>query len=660
MLDSANNKNPPIQPGYGLQGVTQTKTKRHPTSVPAETLREAVDAARNALLTLQHPEGYWSFELEADCTIPAEYILMMHFMDEIDEALQSKIAVYLRDRQNPQGGWPLYFGGDFNLSCSVKAYYALKLAGDNVDAPHMVKARQAILSHGGAARSNVFTRITLALFKQVPWRGIPLIPVEIMLLPRWFPFHLNKISYWSRTVLVPLSILYSLKAQAKNPKGVHIRELFTTPPELERNYFQVRSWLNRLLLGIERIARRLEPAVPAWLRRCAIKKAERWFINRLNGADGLGAIFPAMVNAHEALALLGYSPNDPLCVITKQALVNLLVVGKKSAYCQPCVSPVWDTALATLALHEVEGKETPESQRALDWLKVRQVLNASGDWRTYRPQIKGGGWPFQFGNDYYPDVDDTAIVGWAMQQVNAKRYQEAIRHAADWVSGMQSLNGGFASFDADNTHYYLNEIPFADHGALLDPPTSDVTARGIAFLSPLDRQEDKPVLHKSHEFLQKEQEENGSWFGRWGTNYIYGTWSVLTALEQAGESPDQPYVKRAVAWLKYIQRADGGWGEGNDTYFHPEKAGTGEHSTAFQTAWAMLALMAAGEGDSKAVQRGAEYLLSTQQPNGLWSDPDFTAPGFPRVFYLKYHGYDKYFPLWALARLSNLRSRKTD
>ena len=618
-------------------------------------LWEAISAARDALLALQHEKGYWCFELEADCTIPAEYILMMHFMDEIDVELERKIAVLLRRSQAAHGGWALYPGGDFDISCSVKVYYALKIAGDSPDAPHMVKAREAILAHGGAARCNVFTRITLALFGQIPWRGVPIVPVEIMLLPRWFPFHVNKVSYWSRTVMVPLAILCSLKAQARNPRGIGIRELFTVPPEQEKNYFSLRSRLNGLLLRLERVGKFLEPAIPGFVRRRAMKKAEQWFIERLNGDDGLGAIFPAMVNAHEALARLGYAADHPYRQATGRALRKLLVINEDSAHCQPCFSPVWDTALAVLALHQAEGEQaTPELLRALDWLKERQLLDEPGDWRDSRPGLQGGGWPFQFGNGHYPDIDDTAAVGWAMHRVDRVRYAESLRRAAEWVCGMQSRNGGFAAFDVDNTYYYLNEIPFADHGALLDPPTSDVSGRCIALLAPLGKYQ--AVWRRCLEFLKSEQEKNGSWFGRWGTNYLYGTWSVLAALELAQEAPGQLYLRRAAEWLKRMQRPDGGWGEGNDTYSNPEKAGQGNSSAAFHTAWAMLALMAAGEADSPEVAHGAEHLLRTQQADGLWNDPGFTAPGFPRVFYLKYHGYDKFFPLWALARYYNLRS----
>jgi squalene-hopene/tetraprenyl-beta-curcumene cyclase len=638
-------------------GRSRRREARPEPAGPAEAaLRNAVVAASDALLALQHPDGYWVFELEADCTIPAEYILMMHFMDEIDEALQAKLAVFLRGHQEAHGGWPLYRGGDLDVSCSVKAYYALKLAGDDPAAPHMRTARDAILAHGGAARSNVFTRLTLAMFGQVPWRAVPMVPAEIMLLPCWFPFHLSKVSYWSRTVMVPLSILYSLRAKAKNPRRVGIAELFTMAPEQETSYFPTRSSLNWVLLGLERLGKLLEPAIPGWVRRRALQRAAAWCIERLNGTDGLGAIFPAMVNAHESLALLGYAADHPYRVSTKTALERLLVIREDSAYCQPCFSVVWDTGLACQALHEAAGRRaTPAVTRALDWLVERQLVDAPGDWREYRPRLRGGGWPFQFGNVHYPDIDDTAMVAWAMHLVDEPRYRQSVERAAHWVSGMQSKNGGFGAFDADNTHYWLNEIPFADHGAMLDPPTSDVTGRCLAVLGALGPDYQQAVA-RGLAFLRAEQETGGSWFGRWGTNYIYGTWSVLSGLELAGVTPDKPYVQRAVGWLKRLQRRDGGWGESNDSYPRPEQAGQHNTSTAFQTAWAMLGLMAAGEVDAPEVARGAQYLLRTQQPDGLWSDPDFTAPGFPRVFYLKYHGYEKYFPLWALARYRNLRT----
>ncbi len=627
---------------------------------PAELspLESAIAAARDELIRLQHADGCWELELEADCTIPAEYIMMLHFLGELDPGLEGKLAAYLRERQASHGGWPLYHGGAFDMSCSVKAYFALKLAGDAPDAPHMSRAQAAILEHGGAAATNVFTRIALALFEQVPWRAVPYIPVEIMLLPRWFPFNLHRVSYWSRTVMVPLLILCTLKPRARNPRNVDIRELFATPPKEERHYFRRplggSAALASVFLTVDRLARSLDALIPKALRAHALRRAEAWMVERLNGEDGLGAIFPAMVNALEALAVRGYSPDDPHRRDATRALQRLLVVNDSSGYCQPCVSPVWDSALASLAMQE-EGSAAAlaASRRGLEWLEPRQLLEDPGDWRTSRPRLAGGGWAFQRANRYYPDLDDTAVVAWSMHQAREPgRYSVALDRALDWLVGMQSSNGGFAAFDVDNTSYYLNEIPFADHGALLDPPSSDVTARVVTALALTARPGDRAALDRAIAYLRHEQEANGSWFGRWGTNYIYGTWSVLTALAHAGIGPDDAAVRRAVSWLRQRQNPDSGWGESNDSY-ERERAERQAPSTPHQSAWALLALIAAGEAGSDAVRHGIDYLLRTQRPDGLWSDPGFTAPGFPRVFYLRYHGYCAYFPLWALAAYRN-------
>jgi squalene-hopene/tetraprenyl-beta-curcumene cyclase len=630
------------------------------------SLNRGIDSARDGLLSSQSDAGYWVYELEADCTIPAEYIMMMHYLDEIDPQLQAKLATYLRAKQADHGGWPLYYGGELNISCTVKSYYALKLAGDSPDEPHMARARKAILDRGGAARANVFTRIALALFEQMPWRAVPYIPVEIMLLPRWFPFHLDKVAYWSRTVMVPLFILCTYKPKAKNPLKVGVSELFTVPADKERTYFRLgpeRTGASAKLfagafLVVDKVIRRMDSLMPKSLREKATRRAEEWFLERLNGEDGLGAIFPAMVNALEAMLLLGYSHDDPRVVTAKRALQKLLVVNETHAYCQPCVSPVWDTGLASLAMQEAGGPAAVAStEAALEWLVEQQLKDDDlGDWRAKRPNLKGGGWAFQFANPHYPDLDDTAVVVWAMHRSGNPAYRQSMDRALDWLRGMQSRCGGFAAFDADNTNYNLNHIPFADHGALLDPPTSDVTARVVIAMSIVNRPQDKESVERAITYLRKEQTPEGSWFGRWGTNYIYGTWSVLNAFGHAGLGPDDLAVRRAIGWLVTTQNADGGWGETNDTYSYSRKSRQKEKtgSTPYQTAWALLGLMAVGQAGTPAVRSGVEYLLRIQQTNGLWADPTFTAPGFPRVFYLKYHGYCAYFPLWALSAYRNL------
>ncbi|QWF70770.1 squalene--hopene cyclase [Methylomonas paludis] len=621
------------------------------------SLNAAIARAQEKLISLQNPNGYWVFELEADCTIPAEYIMMMHYLDDINVELQAKIAVYLRKRQSADGSYPLFTGGPGEISCSVKVYYALKMAGDSVDAPHMVNLRNWILGQGGAARANVFTRIALAIFEQLPWRGVPYIPVEIMLFPSWFPFHLDKVSYWSRTVMVPLFILCTLQAKAKNPHKVSILELFVVHPDQEQHYFPERTLLNKVFLGLDKLGRVTRPLIPHKMHKLAVQKAVDWFSERLNGEDGLGGIFPAMVNAYEALLLVGYPADHPQVVTARKAIDKLLVIKEDEAYCQPCLSPVWDTALAALAIQEVDKTANQASLNlAYDWLKSVQLSDEPGDWRIRQPELAGGGWAFQFANPHYPDVDDTAVVGFAMADSELSNLDESIHRATRWIAGMQSKNGGYGAFDVDNTYYYLNEIPFADHGALLDPPTVDVSARCAMLMARVaeNHQEYLPALQRTIDYIRSEQEADGSWFGRWGTNYIYGTWSALLGLEQTNVPKTDPMYAKAAKWLKSVQREDGGWGEDNLSY-HDDQAYRGRYhfSTAFQTAWAVLGLIAAGEVNSTEVKAGINFLLRTQQVDGVWEDKCFTAPGFPRVFYLKYHGYDKFFPLWALARYRN-------
>ena len=627
------------------------------------SLKQAIQSAKNKLVSQQHEDGHWVYHLEADCTIPAEYILMNHFVDEIDDELESKIAIYIREHQAEHDGWTLFYGGVFDLSCSVKSYYALKMAGDDPNDGHMVKARNAILQHGGAAHANVFTRILMAMFEQVPWRATPFIPAEVILLPTWFPFHIDKVSYWSRTVMVPLFVLCTLKARAANPRAIDIRELFVTPPEEEQNYFRITTPLTRAFLILDHIGMIFEKLVPKFVRNISVRRCEKWFTDRMNEEHGIGGIFPAMVNVYESLIVLGHDKNSAVVKQARKAIDNLLVDEGDRSYCQPCNSPVWDTALACQTLIEIQEDDGLDETRTkikegLDWLKQRQLSDEPGDWRIPCPKLEGGGWAFQYSNYYYPDLDDTAMVAWAMHRADDQTYAAAIQRAAHWLDGMKSKGGGFGSFEVNNTQYYLNYIPFADHGALLDPPTADVTGRSIALLSLADKTKYTQSINNAIRFLKIDQEDDGSWFGRWGTNYIYGTWSVLTALELAEEDPQQSYIRRAVSWLEKIQNQDGGWGESNESYYPPRH----RHpypSTSFQTAWSLLGLLAVGEVNSTAVKQGISYLLENQKADGFWDELDYTAPGFPRVFYLKYHGYAKYFPLWALARYNNLKEPLT-
>ncbi len=647
-----------------LAGVTQMLANvtgcefRSDAAAHGGALDEVIDDAARDLLARQAPDGHWVFELEADATIPAEYIFLNHYLGRIDDALEAKLGAYLRTIQGAHGGWPLYHDGDFNISASVKAYYALKLIGDDVDAPHMVRAREAILAHGGAARANVFTRYALALFEQVPWRAVPVMPVEAVLLPKWFPFHMDKVSYWSRTVMIPLLVLASLKPKARNPRGVGIPELFIVPPEQEREYHHnpTGSRLGEMLLKVDRVLRVVEPHLPQGVRKKAIDWSVDWVMERLNGEDGLGAIFPAMANSLMMFDALGYDLDAEPCRTIRRS-IDLLIVDKgDSAYCQPCVSPVWDTGLAAQALLEAGvPADHPQMKKAAEWLRSKQVLDVVGDWAAQRPNLRPGGWAFQYANPHYPDVDDTAVVGIALDRGGEPESREAVDRAAEWIVGMQSSNGGWAAFDAENEHYHLNHIPFADHGALLDPPTLDVSARCLSFLAQIGYDRDHPVIDRGLEYMRREQEPDGSWFGRWGTNYIYGTWSALCAFNVCGEDADAPHIRKAVAWIKARQREDGGWGEDCASYWD-ERKDECKTSTPSQTAWAVLALMAVGEVESEAVRRGVEYLLGCPRNGAKWEEEFFTAVGFPRVFYLRYHGYSAYFPLWALARYRSLRS----
>jgi squalene-hopene/tetraprenyl-beta-curcumene cyclase len=631
--------------------------------VDGRLLDDVIADAREWLKRRQNEDGHWVYVLEPDATMPAEYILYEHFLDQIDPALEARMADYLRQTQAEEhGGWPLYYGGEFNISASVKAYWALKTVGDDIDAPHMKRAREAILKHGGASKSNVLTRFYMALFGQLPWHAVPCMPVELMLLPQWFPFHISKISYWSRTTLVPMTVLMALRARAANPLNIDIRELFTIPPEEEKT-FQVnptgRLWGEFFLWLDKALHRWIDPfLMKRKARRKAIDAAMKFITERLNGEDGIGAIFPPMVFTVLSFRALGYPDDHPDVVTAKKAVLKLMDLSGETAYMQPCASPVWDTALIAHAMIEAgEERDGEVMGKAFDWMASKQILKTVGDYAAWRPDLRPGGWAFQYVNEYYPDVDDTAVAVMGLDRNGSPRFRQAIDRAVEWVLGMQSKNGGWGAFDADNTHYYLNSIPFADHGALLDPPTADVTARCLGMLAQLGYPREHPALKRAVAFLKAEQEEDGSWFGRWGTNYIYGTWSVLHALNAAGEDPGQPYIQKAVAWLKAIQREDGGWGEDCATYWQDKRhLVRGRESTASQTAWAVLGLMAAGEVHAPEVERGVRYLLDAPRKGGHWDEKWYTAVGFPRIFFLKYHGYSHYFPLWALARYRNLKN----
>ena len=617
-----------------------------------------IERAQSYLLSCQAPDGHWVGELEANSTITSEYLLFCHLLDRVDRERERKIVNYLRRQQLRDGGWSIYEKGPANLSATIKAYFAMKVAGVAPDDPAMTAARSLIRAAGGPTEVDVFTKILLALFGEYDWSGVPAMPVEIMLLPRWSYFNLLEVSYWSRTVIVPLLILMDAKPVKRLDDPYRLDELWVVPREQASLRFhrvprpfspKTFLWKN-FFIGVDDCLKGWERLGLRPFRARAVEAARRWLEERLAVPGGLGGIFPAMTNAVLALRTLGYPEDHPLIRSQIKEIENLGVETTHSLHYQPCVSPVWDTALAANALVESGlPADHPQLQVAADWMMNEQIT-VPGDWQVKRPQVPPGGWPFQYSNDFYPDLDDTGMVMMALVKirgVDPERKQRAIERGLAWFLGMQGSDGGWGSFDADNNRLIFNNIPFADHGALLDPSTEDLTGRGLELLGTLGYGTDHPAARRALGFIRRTQSKDGSWYGRWGVNYIYGTWSVLRGLGAIGEDCAQEYVQRAVAWLVSRQNPDGGWGETLASYDEPELAGRGD-SLPSQTAWALLALFAVGHTDGPAVDNGIRFLVHTQRDDGAWEDPLWNGAGFPRVFYLKYHLYAKYFPLWAL------------
>jgi squalene-hopene/tetraprenyl-beta-curcumene cyclase len=618
----------------------------------------AIARAQASLLDRQAPDGHWLGELEPDVTITAEYLLLCHLIDRVNEERERKGVAYLRRRQLPDGGFSLFEGGRADLSATIKAYFAMKMAGIQVDDPAMVRARARIHSLGGPVKANVFTKILLALFGEYDWNGVPAMPVEIMLLPTRFYVNLYEVSYWSRTVIVPLLILLDRKPVTWLAADRALDELWPEPrervslrfPRIPRPFSLRALFWKNLFITVDDGLKIWERFSPRPFRKRAVGAARRWLEERLTLPGGLGGIFPAMLNAVLALRTLGYPDDHPLIRGQLKEIEALAVEDAETLHYQPCVSPVWDTCLAASALLESGlSPAHPGLVRAAQWLLDRQIT-APGDWQAKRPGLAPGGWAFQYDNDCYPDVDDTAVVLMVLEKtagVDPERVRTARERGLRWVLGMQCRDGGWGSFDADNTRMILNNIPFADHGALLDPPTEDLTGRAVEMLGTLRFGMDHPAAVRAIAFLRRTQRPDGSWFGRWGVNYIYGTWSVLRGLRAIGEDMRAPYVQRAVRWLVAHQNTDGGWGETLESYADVSLAGLGP-SIPSQTAWALLGLFAAGYTTGPVVERGIDYLVRTQAADGSWTDPFWNGTGFPRVFMLKYHLYAAYFPLWAL------------
>ena len=614
-------------------------------------VERAAQQAQAAILAKQHPEGYWWAELESNVTITAEYLMLQRFLG-LEESKVPRLAADILHRQLPNGGWSIWFGDGGELSTTVEAYFALKLAGLSPEDPRMVKAREFILARGGALKARVFTRIFLALFGQISWDGIPLLPVEFILLPPWSGFSIYEFSSWSRLTIVPLMILMAKRSVCPLPQEQWVTELFLDPGEpflKHKVAWKPKKHLENFFVLVDRLLKLYYRLPIPWLRHLAIKRATHWVLEHQEESGDWGGIQPPMVNSLLALSILGYPKDHEVMRRGLKALEFFELREGDRTWLQSCISPVWDTALAVRAL-AAAGLPPQDSPliRASHWLLSQQIYKR-GDWCIKCPDLQPGGWAFEFINNWYPDVDDSSMVLVALKEglADPAKHQAALQRGINWCLGMQCHNGGFASFDKDNTKEWFNAIPFSDLKAQVDPPTEDITGRILEMLGAFGYGLDHPAAAKALDFIKRTQHPDGPWWGRWGVNYIYGTWSVLTGLASIGENMRQPYVRRAVAWLKAHQFPNGGWGEGCESYPNPAMMGQGECS-ASQTAWALLGLMAAGEVHSSEVRAGVEYLLRTQNSQGHWEEEHYTGTGFPGHFMIRYHLYRDCFPLQAL------------
>jgi squalene-hopene/tetraprenyl-beta-curcumene cyclase len=619
----------------------------------ASRVAAAVDGARKFLFSRQHDEGYWCGELEADTTLESDYILLQTLLGTGNPERFQKCCNWILQHQNEDGGWGIYADAPSNISASVKAYFGLKLSGYKPDHPALVRARKKILEMGGVTEANTFTKIYLCFLGQYDYDGVPAIPPEIVLFPNWFWFNIYEISSWSRAILVPLSICYAKKPLKKIPAEHGVDELFVGGRDKSRMRLHwsqnLVSWRNFFLV-LDRMTHWFEAVHIRPLRWLALKRAEQWMLERFEMSDGLGAIFPSMLNAIIALRCLGYSLDDPQVIRAIDELEKLGIEEGDTFRMQPCKPPIWDTAYALFALGEAGVPPTDSRMvKCADWVLQKQVRNV-GDWKVKNPKGQPGGWYFEFNNEFYPDVDDSAMVCLGLSRVehpNGRYQRESVQRAIDWIFSMQCKNGGWGSFDKDNDKMVFQHIPFADHNAMLDPPTVDITGRILEMLATYGYDRNDPRVKKALKFIRAEQEPDGSWFGRWGVNYIYGTMQVLRGLEAMGVDHHEPYVQQGAEWLRMFQNSDGGWGETCGSYDDSTTKGVGP-STPSQTAWAVMGLLAASDTRSDSVARGIAYLLRTQKKDGSWDEPQFTGTGFPRVFYLLYHMYRQYFPLIAL------------
>ena len=652
LIDHAIVTSPPLSRSRPLT----TKT------VSLEAVRHAIQAAQRYLLDRQDPEGYWIAELEGDTILESEYILLLQFLGRRDMDKFRKIANYIRTKQHRDGYWASFAGGPADVSASVKAYFACKLAGYGENEPFMRRARRSILAEGGVTRCNTFTKLYLSMFGQYDWRGVPTIPPEAILFPKWFYFNIYNMSSWSRAILVPLAVMNAAKPSRPIPEHAHIDELFVDGRDRKRMRLQWDkkpvTWRNVFLI-FDKLLKLYDASPVKPFRKRALDKSLRWLLDREENSGGLGAIFPAMTHAIMAYKCMGLEDNHPAICKELAELAAFEIEEDDKIRLQPCVSPVWDTALIINSLVDSGyAADSDAISRAAEWLLTKQTTR-KGDWAVKVPNVEPGGWYFEMENEFYPDIDDTIMVLMGLSKVycpSGEHWTEAPQHAREamrkglaWVFAMQNKDGGWGSFDKDNNKTLFQYVPYADHNAMLDPSSADITARTLEMCSYFSIGRTDPRVARAIDYLYRDQETDGSWFGRWGVNYLYGTWQTLRGLACIGEDIQSERIQRAARWLRDVQNEDGGWGETCQSYDpeHPKATGP---STPSQSAWALMGLFNAGDLDSAAVKQGLDYLLRSQDEDGTWEEEWFTGTGFPRVFYLRYHYYRHYFPLWAMAQ----------
>jgi squalene-hopene/tetraprenyl-beta-curcumene cyclase len=615
----------------------------------------ALHRAQAALLGKQNAKGFWVGELQGDSILESEYLLLRFILSQEADSELPLIANYLRNLQQADGGWSLFPGGPPDVSGTVKAYFALKLMGDDPQARHMRKARELILRLGGAEKCNSFTKFYFAALGQISYDACPSIPPEIVLLPKWFYFNLYHVSAWTRTMILPLALVTTLRPVRKLREDQGIRELYIDFGEANRVGWTEglpTNWRD-LFLRVDQLLKIYERGPVELLRKHAMAEAERWLLEHLDHSEGLGAIFPPMVYILIVFRALGYPDDHPRVQQAHAHLRDFFIHEGNTIRIQPCLSPVWDTGIALHGLAEAElPADSDAALRATQWLLEKECRVAS-DWQKNCPGVGPSGWFFEFENPHYPDVDDTAMVTMALRRAGGAAAEGAVQRGVQWLLAMQNTDGGWAAFDRTQDRPILEKIPFADHNAMQDPSCPDITGRVLECLGHCGIPFTHPAVGRAIAFIRSRQDADGSWWGRWGVNYVYGTWQVLVGLRAIGQDMNAEFIRRAASWLRSVQKPDGSWGETCESYDDPSLKGQGA-STPSQTAWGAMGLMAALGAEDPAVEKAMNWLVMNQTADGSWEEENYTGTGFPKVFYLKYHLYRLYFPLTALARYRRL------